>query len=208
MALPPAPTAWSAWAPGLAIAASFVVALGSVAFFLARSSPSLPQPIEVAAIERHDHCCNAADHHAPTIPQASFPRLGQYLRQELDHPILAANLEKEGWRFSGAAICPVGNVRAAHLLYRRSGYQTLSVFSLPASSFPSLQNNETYEGTIDGHAVVARSENGAVYCLVGYCPEGELSVAEVGRMLNEYEGEATIAAVTGARVEVAGVIRE
>src|SRR5205085_9832708 len=113
------------------------------------------------------------------------------------------------WQLTGAAICPVDGVRGAHLLYRRPGtYQTLSIFSLPASSFPSFTNNQTYEGQIDGHAVLARCEDGAVYCLVAHCRSGQITVADLGRMLSAHEPEATVAAMPWERITVAGIVRE
>ena len=192
----------------MAVAASMLVTVGSIGLALARSSQSLPSKLELAAVKRHDGCCNSPQHHGDKVPQDSFPRIGQYLRQELDHPVLAADLKNEGWQLEGAAICPVDGVRGAHLLYRRHGYQTLSIFSLPASSFPSLANHQTYEGTIDGHSVIARCEDGAVFCMVGHCPEGAITVADLGRMLNDHEPEASVATTPGPRISVAGITRE
>ena len=101
----------------------------------------------------------------------------------------------------------MNGVAAAHLLYQK-GDKTLSIFSLPASCLPSLENNQTYEGNTRGHSVVARASNGALYCLVGQCPEGDLTVADLGNMLETHGAEAAVAAVPGPRITVAGILRE
>lgn len=192
--------------PGLAIAAAMLIAIGSIALILGNSSQALPQNFETAAIFRHDGCCKAPDHHQ--IVKASFGEIGKYLRQELQHPILAADMTQDGWTFSGAAICPVNGVLSAHLLFRK-GPETLSVFSLPASAVPSLGDNQTYEAsTVDGHSVVARAQDGAIYCLVGHCPQGTLTCEDLDRLMEEHRGRATVAAVAGPRITVAGILRE
>jgi hypothetical protein len=136
--------------PGFAVAAMFAVSVGTIILSYSGSSPStndslavLPTAFEDAAISRHDHCCQAAAHQAKDVPQAPYPAIGQYLRNQLHHPVLAANLEADQWRFRGAAICPVGDVKAAHLVFARDDGETVSVFSLPANAFPQFQNNQT-----------------------------------------------------------------
>jgi hypothetical protein len=92
----------------------------------------------------------------------------------------------------GAAICPVDGVKSAHLLYDQ-GTRTLSIFSLPADSFPALQDQKIYEGSADGHALVARREGTAVYCLVGQDTGGNFTVSDLRQMLKSHESEASVA---------------
>ena len=202
------PATLSTLLSSVAIAASMILAIGSIALILSRSSQTLPSKFEAAAIARHDGCCAAPDHHNPTMPQASFARIGQYLHQQLHHAVLAADMTKDGWQFSGASICPVDGVDSAHLLFRKN-LQTLSVFSLPASAVPSLDNHQPYEGrTADGHTVVARLQDGAIYCLVGQGPEGDLGIDELDQLLDHHRAEATVAATSGPPVVLADIPRE
>jgi hypothetical protein len=205
MAGPAATSWWASFGPSLAIAASLLIVIGSVGYLLSTSSQTLPRNLELAAVTRHDLCCQHADHRK--IPRESFPEIGQYLRQELNHPVLAADLKRDGWTFRGAAICPVGDVKSAHMLFQKDN-RTLSVFSLPSSACPALASNQTYEGIVNNHSVIARRENGAIYCLVSHCPRGGLSVPELDRILAAHEAEATVAAAPGPRVTVAGITRE
>jgi hypothetical protein len=193
--------------PGFAMAAAMVLAIGGLAFILSNSPRNVPAPFQVAAVARHDGCCQAADHHMQPVPQASYAMMGKFLRQELNHPVLAADLTKDGWSFSGAAICPVGGVSAAHLLFRK-GQESLSVFSLPASAVSAMADGQVYEArTADGHTVVARSQDGAVYCLVGRGSQ-DVSVDQLDDLLEAHRSEATVAAATGPRITVAGINRE
>ena len=202
------PATFSTLLPGLAIAASMILAIGSIALILSRSSQTLPHQFEAAAVARHDGCCEAADHHNPTMPQATFARIGQYLQQQLHHPVLAADMTKDGWQFSGVSICPVGGIDAAHLLFRRN-LQTLSVFSLPASAIPTLDDHQSYEArTADGHTVVARMQDGAVYCLVGKGTDGDLTIDELDQLLDHHGADATVAATPGPPIILAGIPRE
>ena len=61
---------------------------------------------------------------------------------------------------------------------------------------------------MNNHSVVARCEDGAVYCLVGHCPKGGLGVPDLNQLLAAHESEATVAAAPGPRITVAGIGRE
>jgi hypothetical protein len=194
--------------PGFAIAASMMLVIGGVALVLSNSTQPIPRGFEAAAIARHDGCCQAPDHHMPGVPKADFTMIGAYLRQQLNHPVLAADLAADHWTFSGAAICPVCGVPSAHLLFR-NGQDSLSVFSLPASAIPSLADNQTYEGTTDdGHTIVARSLDGAIYCIVSRAPAGQITSDSLDQLLHQHQGEATVAEVPGPPIILAGIPRE
>ena len=194
--------------PGLSIAAAMIIAIGSVALILNTSSQAIPLNFEAAAIARHDECCQAPNHVNLNVPASSFGKMGQYLRQELAHPVLAADMTTDGWTFGGASICPVNGIPAAHLIFRK-GSVTLSVLSLPASAVPSLANQQTYEGTTpDGHVVVALAKDGAVYCLVGHCPKGQLTCSDLDRLLADHQSQATVTAMPGPPITLAGIPRE
>jgi hypothetical protein len=169
------------------------IAIGVVTVMLTHSANALPARLQAAACLRHDSCCKHASHATKEIPQ-TFPAVGQYLRSQLNHPVLAANFTKDQWKFRGAAICPVDGTPSAHLLFEK-GSRTLSVFSLPSSAFPLLKNNQTYEGSTEGHSVVATRKGDAVYCLVCYDPSGSVTTSSLREMLQEHENEAAVAAV-------------
>jgi hypothetical protein len=189
---------WASSRPRLAVAAGMLVAIGAVTLLLARSSQAVPESLQIAAVTRHDRCCQHATHRSPEIPQENFAMLGQYLRGELKYPVLAADMRRENWHFRGAAICPVGEVKSAHLLFDQDG-RTLSVFSLPASSFPSLQDHKTYSSTTaDGHVLVAEREGAAIYCLVEQDPSGHSRTSDLQQMLKDHQQDAAVAAAPPA----------
>ena len=197
---------WSTMLPGMAIAASMLISIGLMIFFLSSSAQAMPEKFQAAAVARHDQCCQASDHHhLSAIRTASYPEIGRYLKQELHHPVLAADLTREGWQFSGAAICPISGVPTAHLLFRK-GSETLSVFSLPTAALPSLTQHQSYQGTTsDGHSIIVRAEDGVLYCLVGHCSAGELTVDHLDSIFDRHSAEATVAEITGPRISVAGI---
>jgi hypothetical protein len=186
------------WRPihsALALAAVLLVVVGIVSIVLSRLPQALPTNLQAAVITRHDLCAQHAKHVDPKVPQ-DFALLGPYLRQELHHAVLAANLTKDHWHFRGAAICPVGDTLSAHLVFDQAG-RTLSILSLPAASFPSLQNHKTYEGTASNHVVIARREDGAIFCLVSSDPNNQTSVNDLNEILRAHESEASFAAKQG-----------
>lgn len=186
---------WASSGPGLALAAGLLVAIGTVTVLLAHSSQALPESLQIAAVTRHDHCCQHLSHRSPEIPQENFAMLGQYLRGQLKVPVLAADMRRDNWNFRGAAICPVGDVKSAHLLFDQDG-RTLSVFSLPASSFPSLQDHKVYSSTApDGHVLVAEREGNAIFCLVGQDSNGQFRPADLQQMLKNHQQDAAVAAI-------------
>src|SRR5947209_8367449 len=67
------PLGWASVGPSLAIAASFLVVLASVAYLLSTSSQTLPRNLELAAVARHDICCQHADHRK--VPRETFPEI-------------------------------------------------------------------------------------------------------------------------------------
>ncbi len=199
---------WSTMLPGMAIAASMLISIGLMVYFLSSSAQAMPEKFQAAAVARHDGCCKASDHHLPVIRTASYREIGRFLKQELQHPVLAADLTREGWQFSGAAICPISGIATAHLLFRK-GSETLSVFSLPAAALPSLTQHQSYRGTTpDGHSIIVRAEDGALYCLVGHGIPGELTVDHLDSIFDKHSSEATVAEATGPRISVAGISRE
>lgn len=179
------------WRPvysGIALAAALLIVVGIVSLVLSRSSQALPSALQAAVIDRHDQCASHATHVGPGVPQ-DFALLGPYLTQQLSHAVLAVNLDNDHWHFRGAAICPVGNVKAAHLVFDQNN-RTLSILSLPASSYPDLQNHKMYEGTSTDHAVIAKREDGAIFCLVSSDPSNQTSVEDLSNLLRAHEHEA------------------
>jgi hypothetical protein len=200
--------AWR-WKPihlGLALAAVLLIVVGAVSVVLSRSPQALPNKLQLAVIARHDSCAQFPTHVGSNVPQ-NFALLGPYLRQQLSHAVLAVNLTKENWHFRGAAICPVGDDMSAHLIFDQAG-RTLSILSLPASSYPALQNHKTYEGTSAGHAVIARRQDGAIFCLVSSDPSNQTTVADLSDILRAHENEASVAVRDGPSIWLAWVGHE
>ena len=84
---------------------------------------------------------------------------------------------------------PWSGENAAHLVFDQNN-RTLSILSLPASSYPDLQNHKMYEGTSTDHAVIAKREDGAIFCLVSFDPSNQTSVDDLSNLLRAHEHEA------------------
>jgi len=140
-----------------------------------------------ALVETHDRCCCRHRHVSPGIPQTNLRLTGQAISRQLRQSVLAADLVKEQWIFRGAAICPVAGRNSAHLLFARGG-QTLSVFSIADPLSPARQCILETQVAAD-HIVAGFVKRGRVYCMVGHCPDGQLSSAEVASLVERHRDE-------------------
>ena len=179
---------------GLGIAAALLVVVGLAAMRLMRSShENVPSAIGLAMVDRHDRCCQQPEHHQADIPRAALPAIASAMRNQLGFPVLAANLVNDGWHFRGASKCPVGDVRSAHLLFDK-GEETISVFSLPAGSFPAVDQGHWYEAVVQNHPVVCYARDGAVFAFVGHDVGGKLKLAELESLAKRHQSDTVIAA--------------
>ena len=206
-----APSVWRGGGPrwGLAAAAAAVVVIGTsiVAMQMGKSgagrtgtgtvSPAgpvasaaaAPLPAELARqlLHRHAECgeIHAHDHHLFTAAaKDDFPAIAAGMRAELKHPVVAPPPMGEGWDFWGAAVCPVGQMSAAHLVYAKAD-ALVSVFSLPASFCPSCADHADCDGTLDGHPMAGFVEGGAFYCVVATPGSASAMDAERVRALRD-----------------------
>jgi anti-sigma factor RsiW len=193
------------------VAAVVLIACGIFAYmkWVAPHPGTLPEALAQAIADRNDACAAIPDHHVVDKPNEAFPLIGQAIEQELHRPILAADLRRDGWTFSGAAVCPVEGDRCAHLLYKR-GDQSLSVLSLPASLIDHAPNGALYETRIANHSIVLQVHQGSLFCICGYSPAGALSVADMADLLRQHANEVTAAIPGAKRVTLAdvGVVEE
>lgn len=192
---------------GLAVAASVLIALGTFAYrhWLAPARApalSLPGTLAQAIVNRHDACAAVHDHHAIDKPGDNFPLIGRAMEQQLNRPILAADLRRDGWSFSGAAVCPVQGSDCGHLLFKRNG-QSISVLSMPLSLLDQAHDGSRYETTIDNHPMVLQARGGSLFCFCGYCPKGTLTVADMTGLLQAHKDDAVVAAPGQRRVTLA-----
>jgi len=210
MPLSPAPSLNFAGLAGLAIAAGMLLALGLVTAALLNGSSSSPAlvgtglPGEVANsfVYRHDACCQAKDHHLlQGINNDSLSAVARAMSAELNVPVVATPID--GWLFAGAGRCRVWGYPSAHLLYRHEG-QTLSVFSIPQSSLPSITDNRDYEATLNGHPLAAFSHAGGLYCVVGYAADDSISPAQVKDIRDKLRDNFPAVAVDSLAPGVAG----
>jgi hypothetical protein len=170
-----------------AAAAMIMVGLGGL---VARVNWERHHPVGgqtlAAMVKIHDYCCREGNkHQQKEIPQESFALIGQTMAQKLEKPVLAANLE--GWKFVGAAMCPINGKNSAHLVYHRGG-QRLSVFSLPASACDKVREGGSGCEVISDHVVAGFAKTGGVYCIVATCPQKKLEREEIQQLLQKHRG--------------------
>ena len=166
-------------------------------------SAPLPASLETQLIQTHDQCSRGADHQRLPVPRSNGYAIAASLRSRLDRPVLVSQPDDRQWRFAGASVCPVGDVRSAHMVFRRADGDTLSVFSLPRSVAPAASDGQQFRIEGNGHAVVGFVRHGAVYCLVGSGCPGDVSVAKLDALSRQMQRQvvvgdaATAAAQTG-----------
>lgn len=149
---------------------------------------TVPPMIAQGLRDSHDRCIKYPSHSpSPELSNESFPAIRQRLEQRLRFPVLAGSIEhalgRDGWQFKGAAVCKVGDVDAAHLVFTR-GDQAISVFSLPPSSCNhSGREAREYEDPNPDHPVAVFVWSDGVHCVVGSSVDRSVSVDEVRSVL-------------------------
>jgi hypothetical protein len=149
---------------------------------------TVPPPIAQGLLDSHDRCSKYPDHNAyPDVPGDNFPAMRRRLQEHLGFPVLAGNVEealgRSGWRFKGAAVCKVGDVNAAHLVFVRDG-QAISVFSLPPSSCRHAgRTPHECEDPNPDHPTAVFVWSDGVHCVVGSSTDRSLSLDQVRAVL-------------------------
>jgi hypothetical protein len=189
-----APIVW-----GLSAAAIVVIVVGLV--FRSFSNPSitrsnqqpanivaitLPSALQAELVTRHDLCCSHGDHQHLPVSKTDDAGMVRALREQLGRAVLVARPTEPGWNFRGAAVCPVGNVPSGHLVFAR-GSDTLSIFSLPKSAAPQLQNGQEFTMAIDHHLIAGFEKDGALFCLVANSPSGTITASTLLTMRSQME---------------------
>jgi len=172
-------------------AAAAVILVGLTGLIL-RASYERSHPVGgqtlLAMVNTHDFCCRSGNpHQRPGIPQNNFVLMGQTLASKINEPVLAAEMDN-GWKFVGAAMCPVNGKPSAHLVYRRNG-QWLSIFSIPASSCEKVRDGAFGGQQINDHMIAGFARTGGVYCMVGSCPQKNLQLDEIQQLLKKHQGD-------------------
>jgi hypothetical protein len=216
--------AWFVW-PIAAIAATFAVAVGIKSLLNHPATPPptavtlnnppaqqatpaavLPAEFESALVKSHDHCCHATNHHHLPAPIDNDAAIAVAMRAALKQPaVLMARPTDAGWDFRGAAICPVGTVRAGHLVFVKDD-EAISVFTLPATAAASVATDGAhFEATADGHSIATFARDGGLFCLVASGPADSLSLDQLSKMRDAMMGQVSTADVTTEpkRTEVA-----
>ena len=149
---------------------------------------TVPQPIAQGLLESHDRCSKYDDHNVyPELSRDDFASVRQRLERRLGFPVLAGSVEealgRNGWRFKGAAVCKVGNLETAHLVFVRDG-QAISIFSLPPHTCrdDGGQPRECEDPNPDHPVAVFVWSDGA-HCVVGSSADRSLSVDQVRAVL-------------------------
>jgi hypothetical protein len=223
----PAPSLWRQKFMALGMAAAAAIAVGAAIFVIQQRQPSRdqaatsqPEPTETIApvapvvplpenlgrqlIATHDSCSrlHAADHHQfQAAPRDNFKAIAQNMKTVLRHPVVASPMGHD-WDFRGAAICPVGSTNTAHLLFTRDG-DFVSVFSLPASSFPGSPNHTICDAAVNGRLMAGFVEAGGFHCVVASSGRGAatLDIQQVKALRDQLRDQAV--AIREQRTRVA-----
>ena len=156
----------------VAAAAVVIVGLGLVAFNASRqgtaqsvttstgnsiapSAPAaLPTELGQQLVRGHDLCVrvHGDDHHLlKDAARHDYPAMARELEGKVKYPVLATPVGGD-WAFHGASLCPVGKMHVAHLMYRQ-GDAFLSLYSLPASSIPTVSDKQSCDAAVNGRPV-------------------------------------------------------
>jgi len=153
------------------------------------TSSAVPRSITDPLIQSHERCRRVPTHNAfPNLSHDNFNAVRAQLERRLGFPVLAGPIEqplgRDGWRFRGAAVCRVGDVDAAHLLFVR-GPQAISLFSLPRSGVlaPGPEPRRCEDANPD-HPIAVFVCSDGVHCVVGSSPDRSLSVDQVRAVLD------------------------
>lgn len=149
---------------------------------------TVPGPIAQGLRDSHDRCSKYPNHNVyPEISRDDYAAMRQRLERHLGFPVLAGNVEealgRNRWNFKGAAVCKVGNVDAAHLVFVRDG-KAISIFSLPPDSCRHAgRNSHECEDPNPDHPVAVFVWSDGVHCVVGSSTDRSLSVDQVRSVL-------------------------
>lgn len=176
---------------GLALAASVLIVIGIGVTIAMRSGSKshpvavLPRPFAEAMAARHDSCGEDGSHRPSIGGNDDLASIGKRLRDELGFPPLVTSVGDD-WKFQGAQVCRVDNVRTAHLLFTR-GDQSLSIFSIPAKNVYSPPDGARYQLTINNHPIAGFVKGTTIYCVVGKSPKGDLTLTQVQNIVDSLE---------------------
>ena len=136
----------------------------------------LPAKVAEQLFETHARCVSHGDHDGfDDVSRADFDALRQRLERQLGYRVLAGPVDdgRGRWEFRGGAVCTVGDVRAAHLVFVRNG-QAVSVFTLPKSVCPDARGGEVAEDPNPAHPLAVYVRPNGVQCIVGTSGDGSL----------------------------------
>jgi anti-sigma factor RsiW len=193
------PRQW--WGYRLAVAAVLLLALGAPVYYFgfhdtgggpAQHAYPVSDAGMSSLVKRHDGCGKGhPQHHMLEAPADNFAAIGKELSAKLGYPVLVADLRDDGWKFRGAAICPVNDqAKAAHLIFDRDG-QTLSVFTIPASACggKAAKDGDCYCCEKDQHPMAGFIQKGVLYTMVVHCPSGAINKDEVAQLLRKHRND-------------------
>lgn len=147
---------------------------------------TVPPTIAQGLVASHERCSKFEDHSGAEIPADDFAAMRRRLEKRLKFPVLAGDVEealgRDGWEFKGAAVCKVGDVEAAHLVFARDR-QAISIFSLPPWSCKHSGLAHECEDPNADHPIAVFVWSDGVHCVVGSSTDRSLSVHQVRAVL-------------------------
>jgi hypothetical protein len=173
----------------VAIAAGVLLVVGLAGLFR-ESRLTLPgglRPDLARAMEiRHEFCATLPDHHRlpAHVDRNNYEQICSAFTSELGYKALVAGLPGD-WQFKGAAICPVGTVRSAHLVFVQ-GDRSVSIFSLRA---PEVRGRGDFTAELGKANIAGFADGGHVYVLLGERENGSFSIDELTRMREQLRHE-------------------
>ena len=176
---------------------------GTVPIAAAAVTAPVPAGLAGKLVRRHDECghIHPDDHHfVSAAPRDDFGAIARSMSAAAGHPVAAAPIGPD-WRFLGASFCPVEGANPAHLVYTKDD-MLLSIFSLPASSCPSVGNHATCDASIGDNRLAGFVEGGAFYCVLGSAGSGRAAVdlpQQVRQVRDQLRGQ-VVARRAGSRV--------
>lgn len=148
----------------------------------------LPSDLAKQILQLHDFCSSRENHHSLIAPRNDFNAMRDELATAAKGPAWVFDLTNQGWRFHGAERCPLGDQRISHLVFdREDNHVELSIMTIPLKpEWHMAEGMQISEQVDPSHWVVAFVSEGQMFTLVESGPAGEVSLASLELMRDQY----------------------
>jgi anti-sigma factor RsiW len=164
------------WPRLIAIAAAVVLVVGATAIFLNRRGQEENQR-NAYYVQRNLTVLKAMVATAATVPTSESPAdrvadvsnarsVQAELSKRLSRQVPTPDLSADGWQLKDAAAIAFRSDPAARCDFTKAGHR-VTLISVPAKVFNNPDEDDTYDATIDGHAISGYVARDGVHCVVG-----------------------------------------